>query len=58
MKPIAESAGFRDQMLAAAESDFEPYGIDRRIEQRREVRRTGPPMSSDNCGSRCAIRSA
>ena len=32
---------FRDQMLAAAESDFETDALDCRIEQRREVGRTG-----------------
>ena len=42
MKPVSRKRQrFRDQMLAAAESDFEPDVVDRRIEQRREIGRAG-----------------
>ena len=38
---LRKAQRFRDQMLAAAESDFETDALDCRIEQRREVGRTG-----------------
>ena len=38
---LRKARRFRDQMLAAAESDFETDALDCRIEQRREVGRTG-----------------
>ena len=38
---IRKGTRFRDQMLAAAESDFEPDIIDRRIEQFGEIGRSG-----------------
>ena len=44
---VGKGAGFRHQMLAAAESDFEPDRIDRRIEQPGEIRQGGTAMSSE-----------
>ena len=38
---IGKGARFRDQMLAAAESDFEPDFVGRRIEQAGEIGRAG-----------------
>ena len=55
---VGKGLRFRDQMLAAAESDFEPDIVERRIEQLGEIGRRGLPMSSARCGSRCSIRSA
>ena len=54
-----KGARFRDQMLAAAESDFEPDVVDRRRRTgRRDRAGAGSPMSSASRGSRCSIRSA
>ena len=40
MKPVfGKGERFRDQMLAAAEPDFEPDIVDRRIEQLGEIGR-------------------
>ena len=44
---VGKGARFRDQMLAAAESDFEPDRVDRRVEQPGEIRRCGAAISSD-----------
>ena len=56
---VRKGLRLRDQMLAAAESDFEPDIVDCR---RRTVRRAragaGVAISSARCGSRLSIRSA
>ena len=56
---IGKGERFGDQMLAAAEPDFEPDIVDRRVEQLARGRPgSGPVISSASRGSSCSIRSA
>jgi len=55
---IREGKRFGDQMLAAAEPDFEPDLAGRRVEQVDEADGLGPVMSSARRGSKRSIRSA
>lgn len=53
---VAICLRLRDQVLTAAEADFQPYVINRRVEQGRGS--SGPLSGSRNRGSRSAISSA